>query len=231
MTSGDTDDAHAPPLAARIHDAFRALVLDPEFPCVGARSALNQKTYRFAVYDRLGDAASIRALAADLHDFASAPQPPDGQFATFVAAFVGPKVRDEMRFETLLWRTLRDLRRLDTPHHDWDPAVSADPDDPRFSFSFGGRAFFVVGLSPASSRWARTFSWPLLAFNPHQQFEHLRASGHFERMQDVIRERDVAIEGDVNPNLADFGSHTEARQYAGRPVPDDWRCPVRFDRA
>ena len=29
-------------LAARVHGAFCALVLDPEFPCVAARSALNQ---------------------------------------------------------------------------------------------------------------------------------------------------------------------------------------------
>ena len=76
IVPGEAPPDHAAPLAARVHDAFRALVLDPEFPCVGARSALNQGGYRFALYDRLGEAASTRALAADLHDFASAPPPP-----------------------------------------------------------------------------------------------------------------------------------------------------------
>ncbi len=32
----------APAMADRVHGALRALVLDPEFPCVGSRSALNQ---------------------------------------------------------------------------------------------------------------------------------------------------------------------------------------------
>jgi FPC/CPF motif-containing protein YcgG len=68
----------------------------------------------------------------------------------------------------------------------------------------------------------------LLAFNSHDQFERLRATGQFERMQDVIRERDTQLEGDVNPNLANFGEHTEARQYSGRAVEPDWRCPVTF---
>jgi FPC/CPF motif-containing protein YcgG len=106
--------------------------------------------------------------------------------------------------------------------------VSSDPASPTFSFSFAGRAYFVVGLSPAGTRWARTFPWPLLAFNPHAQFEELRRTGQFERMQTVIRERDTQLEGDVNPNLANFGEHTEARQYSGREVGDDWRCPVTF---
>lgn len=96
-------------------------------------------------------------------------------------------------------------------------------------FSFGGRAFFVVGLSSASTRWARQFSWPLLAFNAHHQFDKLRRSGRFGRVQQVIGERDRAIEGDTNAALSDFGDHTEANQYAGRAVDRTWRCPVSLD--
>ena len=47
-------------------------------------------------------------------------------------------------------------------------------------------------------------------------------------MQHVVRDRDREIEGDVNPNLSDFGEHTDARQYSGRAVDDSWRCPVDF---
>ena len=43
------DGTPAPPLAGRVHDALRAVILDPEFPCVGARSAVNQASYRFAI--------------------------------------------------------------------------------------------------------------------------------------------------------------------------------------
>ena len=98
-----------------------------------------------------------------------------------------------------------------------------------FSFSFAGRAFFVVGLSPGGERWARTFPWPTLAFNAHSQFEQLRETGQFERIQAVIRDRDRELEGDLNPNLSNFGEHTEARQYSGREVEADWVCPVVFE--
>ena len=43
----------------------------------------------------------------------------------------------------------------------WADGVSPDPDDAHFSFSVGGRAFFVVGLHPLSSRLARRFRWPI----------------------------------------------------------------------
>jgi FPC/CPF motif-containing protein YcgG len=106
--------------------------------------------------------------------------------------------------------------------------VSRDPADPAFSFSIAGKAFFVVGLSPQAERWARRFPWPVMVFNPHDQFEELRESGQFPRIRDRIRERDADLEGQTNPNLADYGEHTEARQYSGREVDDSWRCPVRF---
>jgi FPC/CPF motif-containing protein YcgG len=213
----------------RVHAAFRAFVLDPEYPCVGSRSALNQGSYRFALYDELAAREATEVLAFDLHTFVREQPAIEGEFTTFVACFESPKVRDEEEFERLLWDQLRQLHDLDRHHHRWDPSVSSDPDDPQFSFSFAGRAFFVVGLSPAASRWARQFPWPLLAFNAHFQFEELRRTGHFERVREVVRERDEAIEGVVNPMLADFGDHTEARQYAGREVNDEWSCPVKFE--
>ena len=99
--------------------------------------------------------------------------------------------------------------------------MSDDPDDPLFSFSFGGRAFFVVGLHPHSSRMSRSFRWPALVFNPHSQFGRLRGEGRFERIQHAIREREIAVQGSLNPNLADFGERSEARQYSGRAVESD----------
>ena len=73
---------------------------------------------------------------------------------------------------------------------------------------------------------ARRFPWPTLVFNPHEQFEKLRTDGKWKRMQQTIRERDVALEGSVNPMLNDFGESSEARQYSGRAVPEGWHPPV-----
>jgi FPC/CPF motif-containing protein YcgG len=179
------------------------------------------------MYGELGSPGTTEALARDLERFVSEQDQIEGEFSTFVAAFESPKVKQPVEFEEMLWKQLSLLHERDKS--EWDPSVSRDPDDPRFAFSFGGRAFFVVGLAPSGERWARTFPWPLLAFNAHRQFQELRKSGQFQRMQEVVRKRDEELEGDINPNLSDWGTHTEARQYSGREVADDWRCPVRFD--
>ena len=105
--------------------------------------------------------------------------------------------------------------------------VAEDPDNPHFSLSFGGEAFFVVGLHPQASRPARRFSSPVLVFNLHAQFERLRAEGRYEKLRAAILERDEALAGSVNPMLARHGEASEARQYSGRAVDADWRCPMK----
>ena len=70
---------------------------------------------------------------------------------------------------------------------------------------------------------------PCLVFNFHDQFETLRASGKFARMQEAIRKRDIALQGSINPVLARFGEASEARQYSGQEVSQEWQCPFQHD--
>jgi FPC/CPF motif-containing protein YcgG len=149
------------------------------------------------------------------------------EYATFVAIFESPRGTDELQFESLFWQQLRRLHELDAAHFDWDPNVRSDPTDPHFSFSFGGQALYVIGLHANSSREARRFPWPALVFNPHEQFERLRADGKWKRMQETIRARDLELQGSINPMLSDFGVDSEARQYSGRAVEEDWRAPFK----
>lgn len=220
------DPARAPSAqAARVHGDFRAHVLGPGFSCVGARAAVRNNTYRFGLYDELGAAATTSALAYDLCEYARERPAFETDFATYVACFAAPAPADEAEWERLLWSQLQGLHDLDHAHHAWDPTVSSDPEDPAFSFSFAGTAFFVVGLHPASSRLARRFAWPTLVFNAHEQFERLRARGEFGRVREAVRARDYRLQGSLNPNLSDYGEHSEARQYSGRAVEEGWRCP------
>ena len=106
--------------------------------------------------------------------------------------------------------------------------MSPDPDDSHFSLSFGGEAFFIVGLHPNASRPARRFPHPTLVFNLHDQFERLRAEGKYEGMREKILVRDEALAGTRNPMLARHGEASEARQYSGRAVGDGWRCPFSY---
>lgn len=215
------------PLAEFVHDQFRALVASPRFSCVGAKAAVNSGRYRFGLYEELAAPAATAGLAHDLFLFIQEQDAWEADFSSFVAAFAGPTPRTEEEFERLLWAQLQALHERDRAHHAWDPSVSDDPTDPRFSFSFGGRAFFVVGLHAASARWARRFAWPILVFNAHRQFERLRADGRFARIQEAIRARETLLQGGLNTNLSNYGELPEARQYAGRPVELDWRCPFQ----
>jgi FPC/CPF motif-containing protein YcgG len=213
------------PLMEFVHDSFRALVLSSRFSCVGAKAAIRSGAYRAGLYDALGSTGATAGLARDLFSFVEEQGELGGAYTTFVASFAGPNVADEAVFERLLWAQLRSLHEEDLHHHGWDPSVSSDPEDPEFAFSFAEKAFFVVGLHPASSRFARRFAWPTLVFNAHHQFDRLREDGRYARMQEVIRSRERKLQGTLNPNLEDFGVRSEARQYSGRAVEEGWRCP------
>ncbi|MDQ6690439.1 MAG: YqcI/YcgG family protein [Gemmatimonadota bacterium] len=202
---------------------FRAFVLQPDFPCLGARSVVRVDNYDLEVYGALGNKSDARALISDLANFSE--NAIENRLRAFVAVFPDSPPEGEIEFERRLWRQLQFIHDADLNHGRWASDVSSDPDDPHFSFSVGGRAFFVVGLNPGSSRAARRFHWPTLVFNPHEQFSRLREQGRFDGLRSAIRARDIALQGTENPNLADFGERSEARQYSGRQTEGDWKCP------
>lgn len=207
--------------------AFAASVQSPAFPCVGAKAAFNAGAQVISVYDQLASEQSTKFLAQHLGAFVHSESALRNTYATYVAIFREPRHLGEKDFEELLWSQLRQLHEIDAQGHTWDPSVASDPANPRFSFSFAGKALYVVGLHAGSSRRARRFSCPTLIFNPHEQFERLRHDGKWRRMQEAIRSRDCAVQGNVNPMLSDFGEQSEARQYSGRAVDDNWRAPFR----
>lgn len=223
LLSDLADDNPADASAGEIVAMLEAMVLHPEYPCLGARSVFNRDRATIVVLEGLGTAAAGRRLLAALAEFATAADLDDG-FTSLVAVFRDEAELTEREFEKLLWHQLRQIHEADDL--EWDPAVSSDPQSPHFAFSAGGTAFFVVGLHPGASRIARRSPLPTLVFNFHEQFEQLRAGEQYGRMRDTIRRRDVALQGTLNPMVEDHGSRSEARQYAGRQVPDGWEPPV-----
>ncbi len=211
------------PQAEFIHDSFRALTLNPRFACVAARGAVQRGTYRLGVYPDMATPDATAGLVRDLWTFTREQDKWGGEFSSFAAVFEGPTALEETDFEASLWTQLQALHEADAEN--WDASVSRDPNSSDFSFSFAGRAFFVIGLHPASSRWTRRFAWPMLVFNAHRQFEQLRADGRMDKLTGSIRARDAALQGAENAMLTQFGERSEARQYAGRVVGDDWKCP------
>ena len=204
---------------------FQDLIRNPLFPCTIARGTAAQDHVAVSVYDDLDDPGVAPVLLDDLCRFIAEHPPGATGFHSFAAVFAAPAATDEVQFEGLLWRLLQRLHDLDRPRHRWDPAVSADPASGDFSFSLGGRAFYVVGMHPGASRHARRFAYPVIVFNAHAQFETLRAKGAYGAVRDRIRGNDVRLQGSINPSLRDHGDSSETRQYSGREVEADWVCP------
>jgi FPC/CPF motif-containing protein YcgG len=206
---------------------FRETLLHKGFPCLGARSSVRGERCRIRVYAELGAVDSARAGCRDLSDFARDLLHPGSDFASFVAVFTDPSITSEAQFERLLWLHLQHMHEIDTRSFPWDHEVSPDPEDPWFSFSIGARAYYVVGMHPLASRTARQFPWPTMVFNPHTQFARLREQGMLDSFKRLIRAHDITLQGSVNPMLINAASGSQARQYSGRAVEPDWRCPFR----
>ena len=222
------------PHSACLKDAFatrfRQFVNAPRFPCVGAKSAMNRNRVAFGLYERMADPDAAAQLCDALAEFSRQYPEPGADPVSFVAMFRQP-VADEDDFHDLLWTHLQLMHDSDALRHAWDDSVSADVDDPTFSFSIASRAFFVVGMHPAASRLARRAPFACLVFNFHDQFEALRRSGRYAKLQQAIRARDVALQGQINPVLASFGDASEARQYSGRAKVDTREHRFRARRA
>ncbi len=212
------------PLAER----FRGFIRHPEFSCVGAKSALSRGQMRILVARDIRSSWDDLRIYPELVDFIREYQQERTLFRSFAIVFEGPGALTEAEFEHHLWQRVQSFSDKDA----WfgesrDPRVSTDPDSPHFSLSFGGEAFFVVGLHPRASRAARRFERPALVFNLHDQFERLRAEGRYDKLRATILSRDEALDGTPNPMLARHGEISEARQYSGRQVGSEWRCPFQ----
>ena len=218
--------------AEKLAASLRLHVEESSFPCVGAKSALARGTLE------IEPAWSIESAWDDLriHDrllewsreYADDP----AGLRSLAVVYSLPTGLTEAQFEAAMWQRLQSLADKD----DWRgqgyaESVSHDPSDPHFSLSFGGQAYFVVGMHPQASRPARRTPYPTLVFNLHDQFERLREEQRYERMRERILARDAALAGDINPMLARHGETSEARQYSGREVGDEWECPFRDPRA
>jgi FPC/CPF motif-containing protein YcgG len=209
-----------------LEQEFLGHVGQSDFPCLGARAALAP--------DRLSIVTASSVISAEddarIHDrlvqWSSAAHPDAQTFYSLAVVFAGPHDLDERGFEAALWERLGRLSDIDRARgHSHDPGFSADPRDPRFALSFGGKAYFAVGLHPQASRRARRAPSPVIVFNLHQQFAALRDAERYERMREVILERDEQFDGTPNPMIARHGEVSEARQYSGRAVEGDWECP------
>ena len=216
----------------KLEQMLFAHVKADSFPCVGAKAALAKGTLAVLACDRIDSAWDDLRIHDGLLKWADEYRRNPGLFRSYAVIFDGPDGLSEDEFERAMWKRAQSLSDKDVWRgQTYDASVSHDPSNPHFSLSFGGEAFFVIGLHPNASRPARRFAHPVLVFNLHDQFERLREHGTYDKMRETILARDKKLAGDINPMLAKYGESSEARQYSGRLVDDDWQCPFQDRRS
>lgn len=213
----------------QLANQFTDYVLAGHHPCMMARSVFKTENVTMHEYGPLGHADNVPLILKDIQQFINNYPEDEVTFRSFIAIFADRNELTEIDFEQKLWQQLQLLHEADPSS--WDPKVSDNPDSHDFSFSLCEQAFYVVGMHPNSSRIARQAPRPAIAFNLHQQFDWLREKGRYERVRDQIRKRDKALQGNINPMLADFGKGREVRQYSGRAVSKEWKCPFHTKQA
>jgi hypothetical protein len=207
---------------------FTNFIIRDDHPCVMAQSVFELDHVDLHTYTGFGSKTAAVAILEDLKVYIANYDFDSNDFYTFLAIFEDEGDRNEQQFEDNLWQQLGHLHEADD--QEWDKQVSQDPKDEGFSFSLAGRAFYIVGLHTNSSRRARQAPHTAMAFNLHWQFERLREMGTYKRVRDTIRRRDRKLQGGINPMLADYGTHSEARQYSGRQIDPSWECPFSHQK-
>lgn len=213
--------------ANEVSGALKEFVIGSRFSCVGGKAAYKRGAVVHRHYGRLADSEECHLIYRDLVQFTEDGDDIDKHYATFAASFDTPRRVSEIEFEKLLWKELQLLHEIDRAHYRWAPEAASDPASGMFAYSLGGKAFFIVGLHLNSSRHTRRFEFPALIFNSHIQVDRLKEIGTFERMRRVIRRNEMKLQGSLNPMLSDFGDLSESRQYSGRAVEREWRCPFQ----
>lgn len=208
-------------------DAFKAFVDDTSFPCVAAKAALNKDQMKLFVAGHIACPKDDRQILDFIYEFVDGYRKADNHFHTVCIIFPEAQGLNEALFEQFMWMRLQALSDLDAVEYPYDRRVSSDPQSDLFSFSLKEEAFFIIGLNPDSSRPARRFKYPAIVFNPHAQFEELRELNRYDKMKNIVRKKDVALSGSINPMLQDFGASSEVYQYSGMQYDNSWKCPFK----
>lgn len=211
-----------------ISTAYAHFLQSDNFPCVAAKAALQRNQVSTFIAGHMACPRDDRRILEFLYQFVDDYRASEVTFHSAAVIFELPEDISEDCFEELMWQRLQSISDMDASNFPFDERVSLDPNSPDFSFSLKSEAFFIIGLHPASNRPGRRFTYPSLVFNPHAGFEQMRAQNQYEKMKNIVRKKDMALTGSINPMLDDFGNSSEAFQYSGKTYSSSWQCPLHI---
>lgn len=211
-----------------VEKKFTDFIIENDHPCIMANAIFQLKNYKLKVFDRLSSDSNVMSALVAIEDYVKHYDFHSNKFESLLLTFTETAFETEVEFENAMWHFLQKLNDLDDSP--WDSTVSDDPMDKDFSFSVKGTAFYIIGMHPNSSRIARKAPYCTLVFNLHRQFELLREMGKYQTVKNRIRKRDKELQGFINPTLTDFGDDSESKQYSGRKVGKNWKCPFHHNK-
>ena len=206
--------------------SFNSFINNAVFPCVAAKDALTKGKIKILTAQHIGCPSDDERILAFLYNFTDVYRIAEKGFHSAAIIFEQPDNISEDSFEIFMWQRLNSLRTLDEKNYKHDPRVDSNPAAPHFSFSLKEEAYFIIALHANNSRPARRFKYPTLIFNPHAQFEAMRTTERYEKMKTVVRKKDIALAGSINPMLTNFGEASEVYQYSGKQYDKNWKCPL-----
>lgn len=212
----------------KIIDEYKSYINCKDFVCVAAKAALARQQISCMVAGHIACPKDDVEILKFLYSFIDKYRSSKELYHSVAIIFEEPQHTSEEMFDDFLWQRLQSLSNLDAKFYPYDNRVNADPSSPDFSFSLKEEAFFVIGLHPSSSRAVRQFKYPAIVFNPHAQFEYLKEVDKYQQLKKVVRKRDLAYSGSINPMLQDFGEASEVYQYSGRQYDNQWKCPLNI---
>lgn len=192
---------------------MRTFIKQINFPCIMARALAHHGYLHELALNNMNES---KRVLDELYHFIDHYRAHPQTLHSFTLTLTDSCYQDFHFFEESFWHFLQTLKDEDKKNFNHDPRVSDDPMNPEFSYSLKEESFFILALHPQSPRWSRRFKCAAIVFNPHQQFEELRAQGKYTKIRDIIRQRDKIFQGDINPMLSDFGEESEIYQYMGR---------------
>lgn len=204
-------------------DKIASFILDQDHPCVMAQTVFKSDAVIHYNFDSIFNNVNDLKILSYLDEYISNYDFSSKNFQTFIITFQNDYFTTEIAFEEALWNFLFRLNQRDD--NAWDPSVSSDINNPKFSFSLLDKAFYIIGMHPESSRNARSTECVTIVFNLHHQFEILRDMNVYQTVRNRIRKRDKEKNGSINPMLEDFGRSSEALQYSGRNTTEISKCP------
>jgi FPC/CPF motif-containing protein YcgG len=214
-----------------LDELYHAFLTQPQFPCVAARESVARQQAACFVADHMACPKDDAAILDFLYNFIDNYRTGGNIFYSAAIIFKQPGIHSEEMFDQLMWQRLQALSDRDAVLYPYDKRVVPDPGSQNFSFSLKEEAFFIIGMHPHSSRPTRRFDYAALVFNPHAQFEKMKETGQYVKMKNIVRKRDLAYSGSVNPMLNDFGNLSEVYQYSGRQYDEQWECPLKINHA